>query len=561
MKVPSHRWLFPPALVAALAIAGSLALHVPAYVGLGVLREVLRDEAPAPAAAPMEIEIVERRPSPTQAEVTEAEPEPIEHEGAVPEEESEPEAPPRDARREPERPDEPEPEVPVIVQATPPPPAPPPQSQRRVSVAHRSQDPDVEPPEDAQYLAEENSRVEEETKARVTNAQADDPEPQVGAAEERPPESEEEGDAAEDEVADLQDAEGTDERDPTPEEAQLPPPPERPRQSSRSRRPQASEAAEGDGRSGAADGRAAPREAAGGGRQAQGGGAPRTREVIVSDGTGTFRMRVPVDERPDGQGEGEGGGVAIDGSGRGREGAGRASGRAGRGRRTARGGGTRGRGAPDLRLSWSDFASVYGEEELRREREAWVEQRRSRTAGAGHQRRWEEFRAALENYDVHVRPGNQTALNTRADPFAAFIAAMHRRIHPRFADDFWRNLPSTTQAMLPSNPNMHTMLEIAIGPTGNVERIGVVATSGDILFDYGAYNAVMGAQPFSAPPESIRSPDGLVYLRWGFYANQRQCGTVNAEAYILANAPAGGEPEPPLVPGEPIFEPRPDARE
>ena len=37
--------------------------------------------------------------------------------------------------------------------------------------------------------------------------------------------------------------------------------------------------------------------------------------------------------------------------------------------------------------------------------------------------------AALENFIPEVRPGNQTALNTRAAPFAAYIARMHRSIH------------------------------------------------------------------------------------------------------------------------------------
>ncbi|MCZ7682507.1 MAG: hypothetical protein M5U28_28415 [Sandaracinaceae bacterium] len=198
-------------------------------------------------------------------------------------------------------------------------------------------------------------------------------------------------------------------------------------------------------------------------------------------------------------------------------------------------------------MSWTQFASLYGEEELRREREAYLEQRRSRTRGESHQRRWERFRAAIEHYDVQARPGNQTALNTRADPFAAYIAAVHLRIHPRFAEGFLVRPPSTVAAALAANPDMHTKLEIGIDAQGRVARIGVIETSGDILFDFGAYNSVMTAQPFGATPEAIRSPDGLVYMHWSFYANHRQCGTFNAEAYILARAaerPAGALPMP-----------------
>jgi hypothetical protein len=211
-----------------------------------------------------------------------------------------------------------------------------------------------------------------------------------------------------------------------------------------------------------------------------------------------------------------------------------------------------GRGAPDLRVSWTDFASLYGEEELRREREAWLEQRRSRSRGTNHEQRWQQFRAAIENYTPQVRPGNQTALNTRADPFAAYLAEVHRRIHARFADSFLHSLPSTVDAAFRANPAMHAKLELAFDPEGRVARIGIVATSGDILFDFGAYNAVMMAQPYAASPEAIRSPDGLVYVHWSFYRNERQCGTFNAEPYILAGVPLRDEGEPATPLGAPF---------
>ena len=31
--------------------------------------------------------------------------------------------------------------------------------------------------------------------------------------------------------------------------------------------------------------------------------------------------------------------------------------------------------------------------------------------------------------------------------------------------------------------------------------------------------------------------DGRIYLRWGFYRNWRQCGTFNAEPFILTEVP------------------------
>ncbi|MFK7987028.1 MAG: TonB family protein [Sandaracinaceae bacterium] len=527
--------LLPPALVLVAALVFSVGLHVPAYMGLGLLKVLL--ESPPPAPPPMQVEIVGAPTVPTDVAELEDEAEPPEEEL---EDEPLPETPdpasPEDEATEEPEPEEPEPEpTPAIPMPSATPPPPPPPEQNLTSVEHRSQDPDVEPPPDAQHLAEENSRVEEETMARIRNPNLNDPEPTPPAPSEPSEASEEEGDASEEEMAELDEAEGSDERDPTPEELEIAPPP-RPREASRSPTPSTSEAAAGGEQGGGAPNPGQARVAAGGGRRAEGGGEVATREVVVTDGIGSYTIRVPL-ERPVGEGEGEGGGVAVLGRGQGREGEGRASGRAGRSGRRARGGARGGRGAPDLRVSWSQFSTIYGEEELEREREAFLERRRSRVRGMSSGERFRRFRAAIENYDVRVRPGNQTALNTRADPFAAYVASMHRRIHPRFALRFIPNLPATVDPVYRTNPTMHTKLELAIDAEGRVDHVSVMATSGDTMFDLGAFEAVMGAQPFSPTPENIRSPDGLVYVHWSFYRNQRQCGTFNAQMYILANAP------------------------
>jgi len=537
--------LLPPAVVLAVAVVFSVGLHVPAYVGLGLLK-VLLEEPPSAATTAMEVEIVESRPTaPTDEEPpAEAEAEPLDE----PPEPLEPEREPlRLARREPEpepevRRPEPEPEPTPADQVEMPalrPQPPPPEERSLTSVDQQSQDPDVPPPEDAQYLADQNNRVEEETLARLRNPNMNDPDPQAASPSEPVPPSEDEGDSADEEMAELQDVEGSDERNPTPEETRTPPPPRETRQASRSRTPATSEAARGDGRRGGAQGEGRPREAASGGRRARGGGeSVPTREVVVSDGTGTWRMRVPDPEAVAGEGEGEGGGPAIAGRGSGTEGEGTGDGRAGRSRRRARGGTAGGRGAPNLRMSWTQFASVYGEEELERERELRLEQRRSESRGAQRRRHWQRFRAALEHHDVRVRPGNQTALNARADPFAGYIARMHNsRIHPRFAGDYLTHLPPSVEAAFQANPSMHTKLEIGIDPQGRVAHISVIGTSGDLMFDLGAFEAIMRSQPFEATPENIRSPDGIAYMHWSFYRNHRQCGTFNAQAFILADAP------------------------
>jgi hypothetical protein len=52
-------------------------------------------------------------------------------------------------------------------------------------------------------------------------------------------------------------------------------------------------------------------------------------------------------------------------------------------------------------------------------------------------------------------------------------------------------------------------------------------------FDYGVFKAVVSAAPYPPPPVAIRSSDGLTYLRWTLNRGESQCGTWNAEPYIL----------------------------
>ena len=147
-----------------------------------------------------------------------------------------------------------------------------------------------------------------------------------------------------------------------------------------------------------------------------------------------------------------------------------------------------------------------------------------------------------------VKPGNQTALNAAASPFAAYLAEMHRSIHREFAMRFLPSLPVVGGAF--ADPSLVTRLEIIVNNDGSLHQVGVVRTSGFTPFDYGAWNAVTRAAPFPQPPKRILSGDGRVYLRWDFYNNERQCGTFNAEPFILPNP--GGDPKP--SPGGPLHD-------
>jgi TonB family protein len=160
--------------------------------------------------------------------------------------------------------------------------------------------------------------------------------------------------------------------------------------------------------------------------------------------------------------------------------------------------------------------------------------REAKRRGAGREKRWAEFRAAIENYIAGVKPGNQTALNAAADPFAAYLAAFHRNLHTEFVHEFIASLPSSGAL---ADDSLVAKVEIVVNPDGTLDRVGVVKSSGNLMYDFGAFNAVQRGAPYPPPPEKIRSPDGRTYLRWALHRDQSQCGTWNAEPYILKNPP------------------------
>ena len=251
----------------------------------------------------------------------------------------------------------------------------------------------------------------------------------------------------------------------------------------------------------------------------QTGGEPET--IVVQDGAGSFTIR----KQPQGRGPGDAGNPLKPGdpspNHNDRQGA-------------------RAQNGVNLRLSWSQFEDTYGADELEAQRAAYLEQRKSSAAGHSRQVKWKEFRAAIENFVPNVQPGTQTALNTAADPFANWLSDAHRRIHREFAFGFLRSLPVAGGPY--GDQSLHTELEIVINGDGSVHKVGIAESSGFLPFDYGAFDAVMRAAPYPVPPRKILSGDGRVYVHWGFYRNERACGTFNARPYILPHPSDTPEP-------------------
>jgi TonB family protein len=216
-------------------------------------------------------------------------------------------------------------------------------------------------------------------------------------------------------------------------------------------------------------------------------------------------------------------------------------------------GGQPGPGQVNLNLSPKGVVAVVGQDQLRKEREADGERRRSEHRGSWQASNFERWRSAIENYVSSVKPGNQTALNTAAVPFASYLNGMHNRIHPIFADNFLGSLDGLPKNHPMNDQKLITRLEIVVTRDGHLVKMGVVKTSGITAFDIAALDSVNRAQPFGPAPGAVVSPDGNVYLHWEFHRDEvYACSTMNARPFLL-NTPKKepGEPNEPKMPGKP----------
>jgi hypothetical protein len=56
-----------------------------------------------------------------------------------------------------------------------------------------------------------------------------------------------------------------------------------------------------------------------------------------------------------------------------------------------------------------------------------------------------------------------------------------------------------------------------------------------------AIDSVMSAAPFPAPPSTIKSANGKVYLDWQFHRDERACGTFGVDPHILTTVAENSE--------------------
>jgi TonB family protein len=188
--------------------------------------------------------------------------------------------------------------------------------------------------------------------------------------------------------------------------------------------------------------------------------------------------------------------------------------------------------AARLRLTRRQYESVFGTDA--EASAALAKAQRSLRKGKSAERR-ERVRSALENFITEVKPGNQTALNTRAAPFAQFITRMHRKIHELWAFGFMAGMDDKPASLPLNNPALVAKLEIVLDGQGNVDRVAVVRSSGLTIYDSAAIDVVYSAAPYPTPPPTILSGNGKVYIHWTFHRNEEACGTAGVDYFILNN--------------------------
>jgi len=194
--------------------------------------------------------------------------------------------------------------------------------------------------------------------------------------------------------------------------------------------------------------------------------------------------------------------------------------------------------SPTPHLSKQGYASAFGDDaELAA---AVAKQQKSQHKGKFTERK-EKVLSALENFINEVTPGNQTELNTRAAPFAQFIAHMHRQIHEKWAFGFLNDMDRDFRDSPMNDLKLIAKLEIVLTGDGEVDKISMVRTSGNTGFDSAAIGSVYAAAPFPTPPHAILSGNGKVYIHWKFHRNGDACGTPGVNYFILDNGKKVGE--------------------
>jgi len=504
---------------------------------------------------PVEIALLDDENQPKESDPN-APPEPQETDPAAPDKKSaeqddpaheKKKAPPPDLKKEEEKrpPEDKKPEEEKKkeeekkVQAEKAPELPPAPVEKRVAVKQHVADPKQDDNPDAKFIAEDANHVAEESQAKITSTDQDDPKPTVGGAAQSSKDPNDPGDADETHVRQSDDHAGAPDRAPAEHQSS-----QELRLAEQAARAPANAAAAQPRLEGVKGG--SPKSASASRLPAEAGQAPQPAQhaadavpetlAAARGGFEMARQKEAALEQPGQKARKRRELPPLRSPG--------IPGLLGLGSTGSTPGGI------NLNLNPQSAVAAIGSDTLMRERVADGERRRSEHAGHWRPVGIERWRSAIENYVPSVKPGNQTALNTARSPFASYLNQVHNRIHPIFADGFLASLDSLPASNPMNRPEIFTSLEIVLDrEQGRIQRMGVTRTSGVTAFDVAALESVSRAQPFGAPPEVILSPDGNVYFHWEFHRGVEACGTANAHPFMLRTQPKSAPP--PLVPTAP----------
>jgi TonB family protein len=180
----------------------------------------------------------------------------------------------------------------------------------------------------------------------------------------------------------------------------------------------------------------------------------------------------------------------------------------------------------------ASYLEVFGERDGV-DGEALARLERERSLAGDHVARWERTRAALENFDVAARTGTETHLSTISDPFAAYIHALHNKIHPLWSGYLsWLEFADGPGGAL-ADPTLMVELEYIIRADGTVDEVNIVRGSGETMFDAQAIDVLWAIGPHDPPPSTMISPTGFVYIHWEFHRDEQMCWTGGASVRMV----------------------------
>ena len=147
---------------------------------------------------------------------------------------------------------------------------------------------------------------------------------------------------------------------------------------------------------------------------------------------------------------------------------------------------------------------------------------------------------AIERSEPVVEPDSERSPREspkEAPPSAAYLDAVHARLHPVFAKTL-ADFDSLPQAPARGG-DLVTVLEVVLSPgEGRIERIGIIKSSGSTVFNVTTLDSFLRAQPFGKAPDFVVSSDGKVYLHWEVHRDgDDACSPRNAYPLMLRPAP------------------------